>query len=179
MSGPVANGLAQLDDALLELGLDREVLVSALVTELHSLDAADLRLNPHVPQKRQRVWDHIAALWPTWRVITIGADYELALREERRLGPVFSQMVIDEMSELPSFERITAGSALPTVAYRSYAESGSMFTREGNFTASRRVFDARGMEAVEEDALYEHLWRYRATLERYRDHPEARPYLRR
>lgn len=83
MSGPVSNSLAQLEDALLEAGLDKDVIISALVTELHSLTAADVRLNPFVPQKRQRVWDHLAALWPDWRDMTIVLEHEEALRAER------------------------------------------------------------------------------------------------
>lgn len=51
-------------------------------------------------------------------------------------------------------DRVDARSALPPLAWRSYAEPGTMFTREGNLTACRRVSDQRGMEAVETEARW-------------------------
>lgn len=97
MSGPVSNSLAQLEDALLEAGLDRSFLVDLLVERLTALDEALrstlilAKTRPEMQVLRQRTWDHLAVLWPTWRAVTIGADHEIALREHRSPAASFAR----------------------------------------------------------------------------------------
>lgn len=83
MSGPVSNSLAQLEDALLEAGLDKALICSALAAQLHAVDQAysGPRLNKEL---RQRLWDHCARFSPKWREITLGADHEEAIRTAPR-----------------------------------------------------------------------------------------------
>lgn len=89
MSGPVVNGLAQLEDALLEMGLEKELIFQALLCQLGAV-------SEHVEEVRQRVggvpvpllsikrrlWEHLAALRPVWGLDEIENDHAEANRLE-------------------------------------------------------------------------------------------------
>lgn len=90
MNGPVSNGHAQLEDALLELGLDSAILVAALV---RWLDEVERMLENDRPgtgafwdhaTMRQRLWDHVAQLDPVRRGAFLLDDLHKATLEHIR-----------------------------------------------------------------------------------------------
>lgn len=101
MSGPVANGMAQLEDALTEMGLVKGVLILALMKAIRAEDDWQRR-HPEShgakrigAEDRQQLWDHIAVLLPDWTDAQLVAD-ELDARHEneqrRRYGRDWARM---------------------------------------------------------------------------------------
>ncbi len=87
MSGPVVDGLAQLEDAATEAGLDLAFVFKQLENEIEKVDAwlEHARQPPpsyafrrviHV--RRQKLWDQLAVLSPSWALRRVARDHEMA-----------------------------------------------------------------------------------------------------
>lgn len=83
MSGPVSNGLAQLEDALLEVGIDSAFVFSELQKSFDGVHLwlqtredpnATTEFRRNVRARRQMLWDQLAALRPAWRELQLERD---------------------------------------------------------------------------------------------------------
>lgn len=115
MSGPVANGLAQLQDAALEAGLDLElvfqVFLHQLRTQNDAIDAWQTRRPPftvlsierrEIAQLRQELWDSLTVLRPSWGEDQIERDRSEAIR-------VAPQGIVLRLSENGNYRWVTDG----------------------------------------------------------------------
>lgn len=94
MSGPVVDALAQLEDAILESGLDKQIILVALVRWLDEIDRLLERDMPRSPAfwdhvtMRQKLWDHVAVLDTTRKGAWLLDDlHKATLEKMRRASP--------------------------------------------------------------------------------------------
>lgn len=99
MSGPVSNSLAQLEDALFETGLDKDLIFNCIAGQLAAIDRE--RHGPQLNKElRQRLWDHLAILRPAWRFDAAYEDLWEALKHNEKLEAAHNAMIQQQLEVL-------------------------------------------------------------------------------